>query len=116
MSKLNAPKKKMASSTSRIKWKKEVNHKLDGGRIESYDIDIGRYNLHVWQMYNQENPWNWILKDENARYDARTLVHSSGEEDLIDAKDRVMKAFIWFFAMKLVRNSDDARVILKGFE
>jgi hypothetical protein len=120
--KSNVKKKKTASTTSRIKWIKEVQQKLDGGTITSFDMKIGQYTMHIWQMYGPGNKWNWHISDtsrEDRKYSGgRKLMQSpyQGEETAIKAKQRMMKAFIWYFAMRLARNTDEPSKVLKGFE
>lgn len=83
---------------------------------------IGDYRLHIWQMYGPGNKWNWHLSDtsrEDKKYSGgRMLVQSpySGEETSGMAKDRMIKAFVWYFTMRLLRNSNDPDRVLKGFE
>ena len=119
---MNVKKKKTASSTSRIKWIKEVNHKLDGGQITSFDMKIGQYTMHIWQMYGPGNKWNWHISDisrEDRKYSGgRKLMQSpyQGEETSIKAKEMMMKAFIWYFAMRLLRNTDIPDKVLREFE
>ena len=119
---MNAKKKKTASSTSRIRWTKEVQEKMDGGTITSYDMKISNYKIHIWQMYGPGNKWNWFLSNtdygETGTYGDRMLLQSShsGEETARDAKDRAMRAFIWYFAMRLARDTQVPDKVLKGFE
>lgn len=119
---MNVKKKKTASTTSRIKWIKDVEHKLDGGTITSFDMMIGNYRLHIWQMYGPKHKWNWHLSDtsrNDKKYSGgRMLIMSpyQGEETSSEAKDRMMKSFLWFFVMRLVRNTDNPDIVLRGFE
>lgn len=119
---MNVKKKKTVSSTSRIRWTKEVQQKLDGGTITSFDMKIGQYAIHIWQMYGPGNKWNWHLSDtsrEDRKYSGgRKLMQSSyqGEESSQNAKIACMKAFIFYFVMKLARDADEPTLVLKGFE
>ena len=112
----------MASTTSRTKWIKEIQHKLDGGEITSYNIEVGsRFCLHVWQMYGRGNRWNWFLEETHnygVKRERRQLVSSSyhGEDTSDNARLACMKAFIWYFVMRLTRNTDIPSKVLKGFE
>lgn len=112
----------MVSITSRTKWIKEVEHKMDGGEITSYDIIVNdRFRLHVWQMYGKGNKWNWFLEetyDYGLKRERRQLISSSyvGEESSSNARTACMKAFIWYFVMRLARNTDIPSKVLKGFE
>ena len=113
---------KLKKQTSRIRWTKEVQHKLYGGTITSFDMKIGQYTMHIWQMYGPGNKWNWHISDtsrEDRKYSGgRKLMQSpyQGEETSIKAKERMMKAFIWYFTMRLLRNTDIPDKVLREFE
>lgn len=113
-SKSKSKRKKTASTTSPIKWIKDVEFKLDGGQITSYDLNVGHYRLHIWQMYNSENPWNWVVSDER-----NTFQICSTRRDLDtpqEAKGAALKAFAWFFTMKLLRKSNRSDKVLRDHE
>lgn len=73
-------------------------------------------------MYGPGNKWNWHLSDtewgEVGQYGDRILIQSpyQGEETSVKAKERMMKSFIWYFAMRLARNTNNPGKVLKGFE
>ncbi len=81
--------------------------------------------MHVWQMYGPKNKWNWFLEIPYAHNDIGELIQERcqliqssyrGEDSAKEAKDRTMKAFIWYFVMRLARGSNDPSKVLKGFE
>lgn len=121
-SKSNVKKNLTVSITSRTKWIKEVEYKMDGGEITSYDLYVGdRFRLHVWQMYGPGNKWNWFLEETHSyglKRERRRLVSSNfhGETSSNNARIACMKAFIWYFVMRLARNTDIPAKVLKGFE
>ena len=90
---------------------------MDGGTITRYDLKIGRYCLHAWQMYGPDHPWNWSLQDQSMSTSETKLISTYiGEDTAIIAKNRLMKAFIWYFVMRLARNTDEPDMVLKGFK
>lgn len=120
---MNTKKKTTVSTTSRIKWIKEVDHKLDGGTITSYDYKVGPYQIHIWQMYNSEHPWNWWLAKNpyfkhGVRFDREELISSpyNGEEDADEAKDRAMRALFFWIALKLLFNTQNPETARERYD
>lgn len=87
---------------------------MDGGQITSYDREVGIYRIHIWQMYNDENPWNWLVSDERRTF--QICSSNRNIEKVEDAKSEALKAFAWYFAMKLLKKSSRSEVVLRDHE
>lgn len=79
--------------------------------ITSYDIVVGPYLLHVWQMFSDSYPWNWVMCD--ARNTFQILSPREGYTSENDAQGAALKAFAWYFLMRLLRKSMKSSVVLK---
>lgn len=87
---------------------------MDGGQITSYDLDVGILRLHVWQMYNDQNPWNWGVSDERRTF--QIMSSDRGIETAKEAQGAALKAFAWYFTMKLLKKSKKSDVVLRDYE
>ena len=119
MSKSKSKKKKTVSTISPIKWNVS---KDPGGRwandhpMKNCDMDVNsRYKIHISQQQTPKRfggieGWNWTLRD---RYYGRNIVlpNFGHKINLREAKRRSMLAYLLWFTVKLVRETDDPRVI-----
>lgn len=116
-------KKKTVSSTSSIKWTKEIDK---GGRwtndygTTSYSYNIGRYRLYIYRSnrldtyHGKNNQWNWTIRDTQGWFNLMMPGIGGSYKTLSHCKKRTMLAFIFLLTLRLIKNSNHYSKLYNG--
>ena len=104
----------MVSSILPTKWIRAVD--TDDHGCIWHDLNLGRYVLHIYRakrqdQFHSQQKWNLSLRDRKNFCNLALSSFENRDQTLKKCKERAMLAFIFIFAVKLLRNSDSPEKI-----